>query len=232
MDPRDLGLSSEDPFDGDQQLRDLLQPFAWPAAAESQGDASKGVLEEPQEPQPPETLKTWAEGIFKRENPKADRNSPLTQFFGKNAFETARLPNLDDMFGHLCVLKIYRPENLIGGLQEMTCKGCGKTGTLCRDGTDYNIRMVHGVGTSHVFLVLRYKCNGCKTKVTNLDDHLHQQVCEKAPYAARISGCSFTKRGGISLDVLQRTQNLVMETNAGIEVRSFVAAGSSPWLLL
>ena len=124
MDPRAPDLGPEDPFDGDQQLRDLLQPFASPFADESPEDASETNIEALQELQePPETLKTWAQGIFRRENPKADVNSPLIEFFGRNPFVTVRDPQLDDLFGHICVLKIYRPENLVAeGLQEMSCK--------------------------------------------------------------------------------------------------------------
>ena len=77
MDPRAPDLGPEDPFDGDQQLRDLLQPFASPFADESPEDASETNIEALQEP--PETLKTWAQGIFRRENPKADVNSPLIE---------------------------------------------------------------------------------------------------------------------------------------------------------
>lgn len=149
MDARAPDLGPGDPFDGDQRLRDLFQPLASPFAEESQEDAFASNMEALQEPQePPETLKMWAQGIFRRENPKADVNSPLMEFFGKNSFATVRDPQLDDLFGHICVLKIYRPENLVPeGLQEMSCKSCKQKAVK----SDTNLAENYGMGQAWIY---------------------------------------------------------------------------------
>ena len=58
MDPWARDLGREDPFDVDQQLGDLFQPFASAFAEESQEDAFASNIEALQEP--PETVKAWA----------------------------------------------------------------------------------------------------------------------------------------------------------------------------